>query len=74
MCRLLGWSADSIDRLERGEAPVEQEYGSGPDDEAPPAAIASVEHLIDVVEQQGRTIARLESAVRKLAGDRLLGD
>lgn len=70
ICRLLGWTQDSIDRLERGEDVVElaapAHDGGGvfePQDGSMSERLAHLE----------REVQRLERALRRLAGDQLLG-
>lgn len=69
MCRVLGWTVDSIDRLEAGQLPVEA------DAQATLPAISSDEQLSDeFVRAIRRITARLESLehlVHQLAADAL---
>lgn len=71
MSQALGWTPDSIDRLARGEPPIVA--AGGPTGGADPATAQELALLIETVNEQGEMIARLENAVRRLAGDQLLG-
>lgn len=73
ICRLLGWSPDSIERLERGDKPLEHVYGGGAEDEVGPAEAQAADDVIGRLSEQDEKIAQLERAVRRLAGDQLLG-